>query len=79
MPGKDRTGPRGDGPMTGRGAGNCAGNAIQNGAKFGPRRRLGARFGWGGSSRRRFRFRGTGMRGRGWFKHNPVAREKLDE
>lgn len=28
MPGGDRTGPRGMGPMTGRGAGYCSGNEV---------------------------------------------------
>ena len=44
MPGGDRTGPRGEGPMTGRAAGYCAG-----GPAFG--------FGWGGGWGRGWRNR----------------------
>ena len=55
MPFQDRTGPQGQGPMTGRGAGLCAGaNTTAPSRGFG-RGRGGARFG-----------RGTGFgRGRG--------------
>jgi hypothetical protein len=42
MPMGDRTGPRGEGPMTGRGAGYCAKNKTQ---KDGPGRKLGPRRG----------------------------------
>ena len=35
MPAGDRTGPNGQGAMTGRGAGACAGNNMTNGAGFG--------------------------------------------
>ncbi len=52
MPGGDRTGPLGTGPMTGRGLGYCAGLA---GAFFG--RRFGMGYGRGA---------GAGGRGRGW-------------
>jgi hypothetical protein len=54
MPGGDRTGPLGQGPMTGRGAGYCAGYSVPGYANpyFGR-----GWFGWG---------RGFG-RGRGWF------------
>lgn len=46
MPGGDRTGPMGAGPMTGRGAGFCAGTA-RPGLGRGWGRRMGARFrGW---------------------------------
>ena len=38
MPGGDRTGPNGEGPMTGRGAGYCAGNNMGG---YMPRRSLG--------------------------------------
>ena len=57
MPGGDRTGPYGQGPMTGRAAGYCAGygapgyaNPIPGGGRGG---------GWGGG-------RGFGGGGRGW-------------
>ncbi|MCD4829075.1 MAG: DUF5320 domain-containing protein [Candidatus Cloacimonetes bacterium] len=55
MPGQDRTGPFGEGPLTGRGAGGCAdgGNAgFGRNAGFGP----GRRGGFGGR-------RGGGRRG----------------
>jgi hypothetical protein len=54
MPGGDRTGPRGFGPMTGRGAGYCAGYSVPGYANPIPGR---GGFGFG---------RGFG-RGRGWF------------
>ncbi|MBN1852029.1 MAG: DUF5320 domain-containing protein [Pirellulales bacterium] len=56
MPGGDRTGPMGMGPMTGRGAGYCAGFAVPGFANnvFG-----------GGSFGRGFFGRGRGG-GRGW-------------
>ncbi len=61
MPGGDKTGPAGDGPMTGRGAGPCGENAeqmstvqtagracrLRRGRRWGLRRRH--RFGLGGS------------------------------
>lgn len=55
MPGGDRTGPRGAGPMTGRTAGYCAGYPAPGYMKAG---RGGFGFGFGGQG-----FRG---RGRGW-------------
>ena len=50
MPGGDRTGPMGEGPMTGRGAGYCAGTT---GVGYAPRRgfRLGLGRGFGGWGR----------------------------
>ena len=56
MPGYDRTGPMGSGPMTGWGAGRCAGNQTQP-ARFG---------GWGGGAGRGFG-RGRG----GWCAGGP--------
>ncbi len=49
MPGRDRTGPFGQGPMTGRGLGMCAAgvNALRNGARFGWGLRRGIGFGPG--------------------------------
>ncbi|MDP8221738.1 MAG: DUF5320 domain-containing protein [Candidatus Lernaella stagnicola] len=66
MPGGDRTGPAGMGPMTGRGAGNCAGYPMPgyanpvSGGGFGYGRGYGFGRGFG-------RGRGMGFRGgRGW-------------
>jgi hypothetical protein len=56
MPAGDGTGPMGQGPMTGRGAGYCAGYDAPGYANPGPRMGMGWRRGWGG---------GWG-RGRGW-------------
>jgi len=59
MPGGDKTGPRGMGPMTGRGAGYCAGQQVPGYMNPGHGRGYG--MGWG-------RGRGFG-RGRGrWFR-----------
>lgn len=61
MPRGDRTGPRGFGPMTGRGFGYCAGydapGALQAGPGFGPG------IAWRGSAKRYNRL----GRGPGWF------------
>jgi Family of unknown function (DUF5320) len=54
MPGRDGTGPRGLGPLTGRGAGSCAGAAAPG---FLPGRGFGAGSGRGS---------GTVVRGGGW-------------
>jgi hypothetical protein len=59
MPGFDRTGPMGAGPMTGRAAGRCnpqQRTAMPNNTGFGYGRGLGFRCG----------FRGGGRRGMGW-------------
>ena len=65
MPGGDRTGPMGTGPMTGRGAGYCAGNPV---AGFESAPGGGGRgFGGGGGRRRRGQrnwFHATGLTGR---------------
>lgn len=63
MPRGDRTGPMGAGPMTGRAAGFCAGNAAPGHANFGGGRGRGMGFGRGGGFGRGF--------GRGWIA--PVA------
>jgi hypothetical protein len=74
MPGGDRTGPLGEGPMTGRGLGSCGGGAGAGFAGPGARMGLGrgrgfrgGRFGRGGFGWRN-RFRATGAPGwaRGW-------------
>lgn len=57
MPGGDRTGPVGAGPMTGRGAGFCGGFAGPGFANHIPGRGFGMGFG-------RARGRGRGIRGR---------------
>ena len=57
MPYGDQTGPQGQGPMTGRGAGSCAGNNMQGSANAG--------FGFGRGRG------GGGRRGGGFgFRHN---------
>jgi hypothetical protein len=62
MPGGDKTGPSGAGPMTGRGAGFCAGYDVPG--YMNPT--YGRGFGWGRVSGRGFG-RGFGMGGgRGW-------------
>lgn len=66
MPGGDRTGPMGQGPMTGRGAGYCAGTGAGGYANAGFGRRFaGYRcgFGQGGGRGWRHRFYATGMPG----------------
>lgn len=45
MPGFDQTGPRGEGPMTGRGFGPC-GLGLGWRRRFGPGRGMGRYFGW---------------------------------
>ncbi|NLJ26828.1 DUF5320 domain-containing protein [Desulforhabdus amnigena] len=57
MPRGDGTGPMGMGPMTGRGAGYCAGTGMPGYANPFPRCGFGMGFGWG---------RGFGGGGRGW-------------
>lgn len=68
MPGGDHTGPRGQGPGTGRAAGYCAGESMPGYANpilGGERRRLdrGPGGGWGGRGRGRLR--------RGWRSDAP--------
>lgn len=75
MPGFDRSGPYGEGPMTGRGLGRCNPN-LENinpdeynyyGVGRGGYPRGGGRgFGWGGGRGRRFGFRGRFGRGMGF-------------
>ena len=62
MPFGDGTGPAGMGPMTGRGAGFCAGYGVPGYANRGFGR--GGGFGWGGGGRGwRHRFWATGQTG----------------
>jgi len=63
MPGGDRTGPMGGGPMTGRGAGYCAGNDRPGYATPGFGRGMGRGFGRGGGRGRRNGFWATGLPG----------------
>jgi len=66
MPGGDRTGPLGYGPMTGRGMGLCGGNPSPGYMFGGPGLGLGRGFGRGFGLGRGFG-RGMGFgRGRGW-------------
>lgn len=67
MPGGDRTGPMGQGPMTGRALGYCAGYDRPGYANSWPRGGFGRGFGWGrGMGRGRGWGRGMGF-GRGWW------------
>lgn len=70
MPRGDRTGPWGMGPMTGRGAGYCAGFPVPGylNPGFG---RLGGGFGWGRGYRHRYW--ATGVPGRAYFGPGPGA------
>lgn len=57
MPGGDRTGPSGEGPMTGRSAGYCAGASAPGSVSTARR----GGFGGGGRHGRRHRFYATGQ------------------
>jgi hypothetical protein len=61
MPGGDRTGPMGAGPMTGRAAGHCAGYDMPG--YTGPGFGLGWGGGWGRGRRWRHWFYATGLPG----------------
>lgn len=60
MPGGDRTGPWGIGPMSGRGAGFCAGSEGSGSSDPVPGRGFGMRFGRGRG------YWGRGFHGGGW-------------
>ncbi len=85
MPGGDRTGPLGIGPMTGRGAGMCAGYDVPgymnpaSGRGFGggQGRRLGRGFGMGGGRGWRHQYYATGLPGwaRGYGYSQPYTGE----
>ena len=62
MPGGDRTGPAGMGPMTGRAAGYCAGNAVPGFVNTVPGRGLFGGRGGRGRGRRNW-FHATGLTG----------------
>ena len=75
MPGRDRTGPRGMGPMTGRGMGYCADAGAPGYANPGFGRGFGGGRGWGGGGRGwRHRFYATGQPGwaRGAYAYGPA-------
>lgn len=70
MPGGDRTGPRGMGPMAGRGVGFCAGFGVPGYANPAPARGGGLGFGRGfrrGGLGRCNRYYLTGIPGWAWF------------
>jgi hypothetical protein len=73
MPGGDRTGPRGMGPMTGRGAGYCAGYATPGYANPGFGRGYGMGRGSGGGGGRGWRnmYYATGLPG--WARYGGYA------
>lgn len=80
MPGGDRTGPMGRGPMTGRAAGYCAGYDSAGYMSSAGGRGGFARRGFGGRGRyggRRHWYHETGfpdgMQGRGWWGYMPPA------
>ena len=74
MPGGDRTGPLGQGPMTGRGFGYCSGSAQPGFTSPGYGRGLGR--GWGRGTGRGFWGRGRGYRWRTYY-NNPVNPQPL--
>ena len=67
MPGGDRTGPLGQGPMTGRALGYCTGYPDPGFANFGPGYGRGFGRGWGRGFGRGFWGRGRGFWWRGNF------------
>jgi len=69
MPGGDRTGPWGAGPLTGRAAGYCAGHPVPGYANPTGRYARGFGRGWGRGRGRGF---GRGW-GRGWYAYPPAT------
>lgn len=63
MPRGDGMGPDGKGPMTGRGAGPCAGDDAPDSNETRIGRTLGGRFGWRRRAQQRNRRRGWGLTG----------------
>ena len=76
MPAGDGTGPRGMGPMTGRGAGLCAGYGMPGYANPMPGRGFGMGWGrgggWGGGRGWRHQYYATGMPGWARFGYAPA-------
>ena len=70
MPGGDRTGPMGAGPMTGRGAGYCAGYGAPGYGNFAPGFNFRRGFGGGGRGWRH-QYYATGLTG--WQRAGYVA------
>ncbi len=71
MPGGDRTGPMGMGPMTGRAAGYCAGYDVPGYMNPGFGRGFGfGRGGWGRGYRHRHWYHATGLPG--WMRFGPT-------
>ena len=70
MPGGNRTGPMGNGPMTGRGAGVCAGNEMPGYTNRGFGRGMGGGRGFGGG---RGWGRGMGAKFHAWWQNAPVS------
>jgi len=77
MPGGDRTGPRGEGPMTGRAAGYCGANATAGFANRNPGRRFFGRVGtdafFGRGRGWRNQYWATGLPG--WVRYPGVAQD----
>lgn len=76
MPGGDRTGPRGMGPMTGRGMGYCAGAGTPD--YVNPAPGYGRGFGrgrgwWGGGRGWRHRYYATGLPGWARYDYPPAG------
>lgn len=78
MPGGDRTGPRGAGPMTGRGAGYCGGNDMPGYAQLGNRMGLAFRRGFGGGRGWHHRYNATGLPGWQRVIINPAPSQEQD-
>ena len=80
MPGGDRTGPEGLGPMTGRAAGSCAGSSAPGYMSAAGGRGLAGR-GRGGGRGWRNRFFATGLPGwmRAGFGHQPTPVDEKQE
>ncbi|MCD4750773.1 MAG: DUF5320 domain-containing protein [Thermoanaerobaculales bacterium] len=73
MPGRDRTGPQGQGPMTGRGLGLCRGVDEMGGANA-----VGRGMGWGRGMGRGFGGGGRGMGRRlGAWGAEPTSEEAI--
>lgn len=78
MPGGDRTGPMGAGPMTGRGAGICAGTGMPGYTSHGFGRGFGR--GMGGRGFGRGWGRGMGARSSRWWQSAPASQpDPVDE
>jgi len=65
MPAGDRTGPMSEGPLTGRGLGNCSDGTNMNNSDARPRRFLANRFGTRNGSGRGRGINSRGISGRG--------------